>query len=320
MQCEDIQEQLSAYLEDELEAGARRVIEDHLRQCAGCRTELTLLRRTVATLRSLEELEAPPRLAAAVDRRLLTRGSSPWERLTSWLFFPLHVKVPLQAVALLLVSLGVVYLYRSAPELAEAPRPSVASESASRDLHATGPASAPEEADRLDRAARTRPAEEPAGRAEGQAEMRKERTMQEQESAGARAPRFRQEAPAAAKPHTAIETQEKREAFGDTADDARALRKQAPVGATSASPSAEVILKTSDPARAIVKIREIVGALEGTVDEKEEGTLIVTIPAKASARFFSGLKDLGTLASPPAESPSAPSSEGPVTLSIRLIP
>ena len=292
MQCEDIQEQLSAYLEDALEAGARRVIEDHLRECAGCRTELTLLRRTVATLRSLEELEAPPRLAAAVDRRLPTRGSSPWERLASWLFIPLHVKVPLQAVALLLVSLGAVYLYRSAPE----------------------------EADRFDRAARTRPAEEPAGRAEGQAEMRKERTMQEQESAGARAPRFRQEAPAAAKPQTEIETQEKREAFGDTAGAARALRKQAPVGATSASPSAEVILKTSDPARAIVKIREIVGALEGKVDEKEEGTLIVTIPAKASARFFSGLKDLGTLVSPPAESPSAPSSEGPVTLSIRLIP
>jgi len=314
MQCEDIREQLSAYLEDELEAGARRVIEDHLRQCAGCRTELTLLRRTVATLRSLEELEVSPRLAAAVDRRLPTRGPSPWERLTSWLFFPLHVKVPLQAVALLLVSVGAVYLYRSAPELAEAPQ------SASRDLHATGPASVPEEADRLDRAAPAKPAEEPAGRLEGQAEMRKERTMQEQESAGARAPEFRQKAPAAATPQPEMKAQEKREAFGDTADDARALRKQAPVGATSAAPSAEVILKTSDPTRAIVKIREIVGALEGTVDEKEEGTLIVTIPAKASARFFSGLKDLGTLVSPPAVSPSAPSSEGPVTLSVRLIP
>lgn len=320
MQCEDIREQLSAYLEDELEAGARRVIEDHLRQCAGCRTEFTLLRRTVATLRSLEELEVSPRLAAAVDRRLPTRGPSPWERLTSWLFFPLHVKVPLQAVALLLVSVGAVYLYRSAPELAEAPRPSVAPQSASRDLHATGPASVPEEADRLDRAAPAKPAEEPAGRVEGQAETRKERITQEQERAGARSPGFRQEAPAAATPQPEMKAKEKGEAFGDTAGAARALRKQAPVGATSASPSAEVILKTSDPTRAIVKIREIVGALEGTVDEKEEGTLIVTIPAKASARFFSGLKDLGTLVSPPAESPSTPSSEGPVTLSVRLIP
>ena len=320
MQCEDIREQLSAYLEDELEAGARRVIEDHLRQCAECRTELTLLRRTVATLRSLEELEVSPRLAAAVDRRLPTRGPSPWERLTSWLFFPLHVKVPLQAVALLLVSVGAVYLYRSAPELAEAPRPSVAPQSASRDLHATGPASVPEEADRLDRAAPAKPAEEPAGRVEGQAETRKERITQEQERAGARSPGFRQEAPAAATPQPEMKAKEKGEAFGDTAGAARALRKQAPVGATSASPSAEVILKTSDPTRAIVKIREIVGALEGTVDEKEEGTLIVTIPAKASARFFSGLKDLGTLVSPPAESPSTPSSEGPVTLSVRLIP
>jgi hypothetical protein len=133
MRCEGIQDRFSAYLEDELEAAERRSIESHVEACVGCRQELALLRRTVSTLQSLEEIEVPPRLTAAIQAGVSAEGGSRWRHLVSRLFFPLHIKLPLEAMALLLVTLGAVYVYRSAPELAQAPRPQAVTERESRD-------------------------------------------------------------------------------------------------------------------------------------------------------------------------------------------
>jgi len=307
MRCQDVRSQLSTYLENELEAAQRRVVEDHVRQCVRCQGELVLLQRTIALLRGLDEVEVPPSLSTAIQAGVRPRRGRWWREVASWLFFPIHVKLPIQAVALLLVSLGAVYLYRSAPEFS--PQPPVTTESAPRSEAV--PSTAAGRADRLDLAAR----QEAAEKSSGQREAQKERKVPEQEDAAARA--LRKSAPESA---ASAKPAEEREALRERDIGAQVLRKEAPAGATIAAPLQDVMLETSDPARAIARITEIVSALEGKVEVKEERHLILMIPAKAYSHLLTALKDSGYAVSPPTESPPAPSPEGTVTLSLRLIP
>ena len=130
MRCEEIQYHLSVYLEDEVAPAERRTIESHLQECARCRHELNLLQQTVSALQSIEEIEVPSHLTTAIEARVSTRKYPRRQNLISRLFFPMHIKLPLEAAALILIALGAVYLYRSSPELAQAPRPLVATKEA----------------------------------------------------------------------------------------------------------------------------------------------------------------------------------------------
>ena len=309
MGCQDVRNQLSAYLEGELEVAPRRAVEDHVRQCVRCQGELVLLQRTIALLRGLDEVEVPPSLSTAIQAGVRPRRGRWWREVASWFFFPIHVKLPIQAVALLLVSLGAVYFYRSAPEFSQAPQPPVTTESAPRSEAVSSTAAG--RADRLDLAAR----QEAAEKSSGQREAQKERKVPEQEDAAARA--LRKSAPESA---ASAKPAEEREALRERDIGAQVLRKEAPAGATIAAPLQDVMLETSDPARAIARITEIVSALEGKVEVKEERHLILMIPAKAYSHFLTALKDSGYAVSPPTESPPAASPEGTVTLSLRLTP
>lgn len=281
MRCEEIQDRLSAYLEGELEAAERRNIESHVEECVGCRQELALLRRTVSTLQSLEEIEVPPRLTAAIQADVNARGRFRWRQLASRLFFPLHIKLPLEAMALLLVSLGVVYVYRSAPELAQAPRPQAVTERESRDK--TVPLAAGRRDDLQEHAARKRPAE----KLRAHSKVEEEQKALGEADAVARA--LRKEAP-----EPALE---------------------------DVSPMPEMILKTKNPSQAASRIATIVKKFGGKLLEKKgEHQLILMIPTSAYPEFLAALGELGEPMHPPAETSSKPSPERTMTFSLRLIP
>jgi hypothetical protein len=318
MGCQDVRNQLSAYLEGELEVAPRRAIEDHLRECVRCQGELVLLQRTIALLQGLDEVEVPPRLSAAIQVSIHPRRRRWWRAVASWLFFPVHVKLPMQVVALLLVSLGAVYLYRTAPELAQAPAPPpVATERATRDqtpsktaaersdLDAPGPVRESVPAP----AAQPKPAETLGRRAETQADVQKEREVFRQTGAGAR-----------------VETEEKRESQRQQ-DLVGALRKEAPPASRAAPLVRELTLKTQDPSQAASRIAEIASAVGGTLvgesdprqsDPEGLHRLAVTMPPEAYPRFVNALRELGDLSPLPAEPPAAPSPEGSVIVHLRL--
>lgn len=281
MRCEHIQDRLSAFLEDELDPGERGLVEAHLAQCLRCRQELALLRRTVSTLRSLEEIDVSPRLTAGIQAGIRARQRSRWQDLASWLFFPIHIKVPLEALALVLITFGAVYLYRSAPELAHAPRPGGTPEATFRD------AGAPSMAGRR-------------GNLEKPAAPSKE---------------------SAAEVHSRFEVQEEREARKQTDAVARSLRKEAPAGAVGDISSVpEMILRTENPSLAASRIANIVEGLGGKLlEKKEDDQLLLRIPASSYPRFLAALRELGQPMQPPAEPQPAPSGEGTVTISLRLI-
>ena len=115
MTCHDVRELFSALIDEALDASERRTVDAHLATCAECRRELERLRSTVALLHAVEPARTP---AGFVDRVLAAARPTPWyRRLLSALFLPWPVKIPAEAAAIVLVAIGVVYLYRVTPEL-----------------------------------------------------------------------------------------------------------------------------------------------------------------------------------------------------------
>ena len=111
MTCHDAREQLSALIDDALGAEERGAVEAHLATCADCRRELERLRGTVWLLRAVEPARAP---LGFVDRVLQAARPEPWpRRLFRALLLPWPVKLPVQAAAIVLVAVGVVYVYRA---------------------------------------------------------------------------------------------------------------------------------------------------------------------------------------------------------------
>jgi len=66
MNCTSID--LKEYFFGETPVGERRLIEEHLHECAACRNELERLRLTEATLLSVREEEVPRRIAFVSDK------------------------------------------------------------------------------------------------------------------------------------------------------------------------------------------------------------------------------------------------------------
>ncbi len=101
MNCDKAQENLSAYLDGELDPGEAGALKEHLEGCSACSAELESLRSTVALVRSLPRAQAPAvlrqRVMSATGRRAPARR------------FPGAVAL-LTAAALVLVAVVAVFM------------------------------------------------------------------------------------------------------------------------------------------------------------------------------------------------------------------
>jgi anti-sigma factor RsiW len=102
MKHTEIRRKLSAYLDNQIDAADRAKIEGHLAGCASCRKALEELKRTVGHLKSLPEVEPPPWLTARV-MALVRDQEQPRQAFWRRIFLPLHVKLPLEAIALVFI-------------------------------------------------------------------------------------------------------------------------------------------------------------------------------------------------------------------------
>ncbi|MCY3021084.1 MAG: anti-sigma factor [Planctomycetota bacterium] len=71
--CDDIREELSAYLDGELPQEARAACESHLQACEPCRDALADLQAASAAVAALPKLKAPAGLAARVRQEVLAQ-------------------------------------------------------------------------------------------------------------------------------------------------------------------------------------------------------------------------------------------------------
>jgi hypothetical protein len=120
MECRDIREKLSAYLEGSASSEEKKLIEGHLSACPECRGTLEDLKKAGNLIRELPEVEPPPWLTKKIMVRVRAeeeRKKGLWRKL----FYPLHIKVPLEALATVLIAVVAVYVFKAVePEMRQA--------------------------------------------------------------------------------------------------------------------------------------------------------------------------------------------------------
>jgi hypothetical protein len=112
MECNNIEEKLSAYIEGLSSSEEKAMIEEHLKSCQACRTSLADLEKTVSYVKSLEDIEPP----AWLSRKVMTRvrkEAAPKEGILHKLFYPLHIKLPVQAIATILIAVSAFYIFKT---------------------------------------------------------------------------------------------------------------------------------------------------------------------------------------------------------------
>lgn len=76
MSCEEIQQELSLYLDDELTLSARAATDEHLHVCPVCRAELAELRLMTRGLSQLARPVAPPQLISSISDALMIEAAA----------------------------------------------------------------------------------------------------------------------------------------------------------------------------------------------------------------------------------------------------
>jgi len=114
MNCDEVQSKLSEYFEDLQDPETTARISNHLSACDRCRTEADELTQTVQLVNALPEVDPPAGFATRVMARIKEPASEPrfWQRF----FFPFHIKLPIHAAAVILVSILAAYVYHKEPQ------------------------------------------------------------------------------------------------------------------------------------------------------------------------------------------------------------
>ena len=152
---EEIRSMLAAMAGGDLSKTDQSLLEQHLVECLTCRAELAQLQLVVQTVRETPDLEPPPWLATRIMARVKEEQGSH----RSWfarLFLPLQIKLPLEALALVMICATTWYVMQdvnrsqqrpAVPPAAEAPAADPAREadkvSDAQAPHATVPVTPP---------------------------------------------------------------------------------------------------------------------------------------------------------------------------------
>jgi len=116
--CSRIKEMLPALFEGILSADETAAVQEHLTTCKPCRAALDDLKKTMHLLQHLDEVDPPPWFAQRVMGKIREKETKGKRGVLRRIFYPLRVKIPLQALASVLIVVLALYLYRSVgPEM-----------------------------------------------------------------------------------------------------------------------------------------------------------------------------------------------------------
>jgi len=125
MEHNDVRHKLSEYLDGSMTAQEQAEIEAHLKTCQECESALNELQKTIEQIKAIEEVEPP----AWMTQKIMAKVRSEAEEKKSIfqrLFYPLIVKLPLEAVAIVFLAVTAFYIYQDihpTAKYAESPIP-----------------------------------------------------------------------------------------------------------------------------------------------------------------------------------------------------
>lgn len=124
MTCKEIEDRLPAYLEDFLSPEEKEIIGGHLATCSRCRLAVANLTKADELMRNLGEMEPPPFFEQRIMSRIREEAYQK-KGILRRLFYPLHIKVPIQALASVLIAVVGFYIYQTGePEMKQVVSPS----------------------------------------------------------------------------------------------------------------------------------------------------------------------------------------------------
>jgi hypothetical protein len=111
MECSSVQEKLSVYVEGMISPEERKLIDEHISSCSKCKEALYDLKKTIDYVHNLEDVEPPAWLTQKVMARIQSE-TKPKKRILQKLFYPLYIKLPVEAVAVVLVAVTAIYIFK----------------------------------------------------------------------------------------------------------------------------------------------------------------------------------------------------------------
>jgi len=121
MTCEEAREAFTDLYDGTLSGPPLVALSRHLDGCPTCRREWVAFRLTAGALGELRDEEPSPGFAARVAERIeAPRG---WRRLASSLVFPLRLKLPVHAAALVMLGVAGLWVSQRSPEIQRAANP-----------------------------------------------------------------------------------------------------------------------------------------------------------------------------------------------------
>jgi hypothetical protein len=124
MKCKDFQQKLSDYIEGMIPSEERMIIEEHLKSCSKCNESLEDLRKTIDYVHSLEDIKPPAWLTQKVMAKIKA-DVQPKKGIIQKLFYPMHIKLPIEAVVTALIAVITIYIFKTMqPEIKLAQAPS----------------------------------------------------------------------------------------------------------------------------------------------------------------------------------------------------
>ena len=351
MECKDIREKLSFYLEGTLPPEEKRLIGEHLNSCPQCGTALQDLKRTEELVKNLEEVEPPAWMTQKIMARVRTEQEKK-RGIFQKLFYPLHIKVPIEALATVLIAVVAVYVFRAVePEMKslpvppavgpiitreEAPKPSrepavdtlaphakdanKEQRRSDKDTVAPAPPASAFQARQEEKSSLSRPAEQPL------AAKKKENVAESQGELGGASRALKKQEPSELKAVSPPPLQEREGlALSDTARDTRERKKMAAapkaMGAAATKPEpVQVLVTVKDVRRASGQVETFLGQAGARNIKKEsrEGGEVLTAELKAQSvrEFLDKLKAVGEMKE---ETVSPDMAEGNIPVRVEIV-
>ena len=112
MKHHEIRHKLSEYIDGSVTAMENAEIEKHLQTCTVCNDALRELKKTIEYIKAVDEVEPPAWMAQKTMAKVRAEAEQK-QGFFHRLFLPLHVKLPIQAVAVLFLAATAFYIYRN---------------------------------------------------------------------------------------------------------------------------------------------------------------------------------------------------------------
>lgn len=106
MKCDDIKNLLSEYIDGALNENDKAAVSLHLDLCRDCREELNLIKNAISTLKTIQPVELPQDFVIQVRKKIEARRGL--KEAIRFLFFPWHIKIPVEALATVIIA-GLLY-------------------------------------------------------------------------------------------------------------------------------------------------------------------------------------------------------------------